>query len=127
VNPGKYRHRITFQEQVETRDSEGALSLDWQNVWLDSETELADVPAEVLLGAGREFNASGKVQAETAARINLRWFPGLQESWRILWDGEFDSDNKYSGSIFNIGAIETDATARREYRLRCTAGVNDGQ
>lgn len=117
MNSGKYRHRITFQEQVETRDSEGAVEIDWENVWLDSETELADVPAEVLLGAGREFNASGKAQAETAARINLRWFEGLEASWRILWDGQ----------VFNIGAIETDATARREYRLRCTAGVNDGQ
>lgn len=117
MNRGKYRHRITFQEQVETRDSEGAVSIAWANVWLDSDTELADVPAEVLTGAGREFNASGQVQAETAARVSLPWFDGLQASWRIQWDGQ----------VFNIGSIETDATARREYRLRCTAGVNDGQ
>lgn len=113
----RMRHRITFQEQVETRDSEGAISITWQNVWLDSETELAGVPAEVLTGPGREFNAAGQVQAETTARINLRWFPGLDPEWRILWDGH----------VYNIGSIETDATARREYRLRCTGGVNDGQ
>jgi len=114
---GRLRHRITFQEQVETRDSEGAVSIDWQNVWIDSETELADVPAEVLTGAGREFRASGQVQSEIAARVTLRWFEGLSASWRILWDGQ----------VLNIGGVETDATRRREYRLPCTAGVNDGQ
>lgn len=114
----RLRHRITFQEQVEIRDSEGAVKIDWQNVWLDSETELADVPAEVLTGAGREFNASGKVNSEVAARITVRWFPGLKPSWRILWDGR----------VFNIGGDpETDATGRREWRIKATAGVTDGQ
>jgi len=113
----RLRHRITFQEQVETRDSEGVLTVSWENAWLDSDTELVDVPAEVLTGAGREFNASGQVQAETTARITLRWFNGLVPTWRILWDGH----------VYNIGSIETDATARREWRLRCTGGVSDGQ
>jgi head-tail adaptor len=113
----RLRHRITFQEQVETRDSEGAVSIDWENVWLDSATELADVPAEVLTGPGREFNASGAVQSEVAARITCRWFPGLQQSWRIVWDGD----------QFGIGSVEVDATARREYRLKCTAGPSAGQ
>lgn len=113
----RLRHRITFQEQVETKDSEGAVVVGWENAWLDSATELVDVPAEVLTGPGREFNAGGQVQAETAARITLRWFEGLDPKWRILWDGH----------VYNIGSIETDATARREYRLRCTGGVNDGQ
>ena len=114
----RLRHRITFQEQVEIRDSEGAVDISWQNVWLDSETELADVPAEVLTGAGREFNASGKVNAEVSARITVRWFPGLLSSWRILWDGR----------VFNIGGDpETDVTGRREWRIKATAGVGDGQ
>lgn len=113
----RLRHRITFQEQVETRNSEGVLALVWETVELDSETQLADVPAEVLSGAGREFNASGQVQSEIAARITCRWFPGLSASWRILWDGR----------VFNIGGFETDITARREWRIKATSGVNDGQ
>lgn len=114
----RLRHRITFERQVTTRDSEGVASVVWDTVVLDeSLTELKDVPAEVLTGPGREFRETGQVQAELAARINCRWFPGLDASWRILWDGQ----------VFNIGTWDTDLTGRREYRIRCTAGVNDGQ
>ncbi|WP_460874778.1 head-tail adaptor protein [Paralcaligenes ginsengisoli] len=114
----RLRHRVIIQEQVNAQDpTTGAIALTWQNVWLDSNTELVDVPAEVLTGPGKELNQSGTVQAEVAARITLRWFPGLMQSMRILWDGQ----------IFNIGSIETDITARREYRLRCISGVSDGQ
>lgn len=112
-------HAVTFQEQVTERDSEGRLSVSWQNVWIDSETELRDVPAEVLTGPGREFLQSGQLQADIAARINVPWFPGgIKSSWRILWDGQ----------VFNIHGIpDTDPSGRREYRIKCTAGVNDGQ
>lgn len=113
----RLRHRIEIQEQYEDQDSNtGAITKSWDTVYLDSNTPLDSVPAEVLTGAGREFNASGAIQAEVAARINLRWFPGLTQSMRIKWDGR----------IYNIGSIETDRTARREYRLRVTGGVNAG-
>lgn len=113
----RLRHRVAIQEQVVTQDpNTGAITKAWQNVWLDSDTELDSVPAEVLTGPGREFDQSDSVQAEVAARINLRWFPGLTQRMRIVWEG----------SIYNIGSIETDITARQEYRLRCTTGVNQG-
>lgn len=113
----RYRHRIEFQEQVESQDSEtGAITRTWETVELDSDTELDSVPAEVLTGPGREFNAADAKQAETSARINLRWFPGLSQSWRVVWEGQ----------NFDILSVETDLTARREYRLRVKQGVTDG-
>ncbi len=114
----RLRHRIEFQELTEEQDSEtGASITTWQTAYLDSDTPLDSVPAEVLTGPGREFRNSGTTQADATARINLRWFPGLLETWRILWDGR----------IYNIQSIETDITARREYRLRCTDGASDGR
>ncbi|MBC7201934.1 MAG: phage head closure protein [Pusillimonas sp.] len=113
----RLRHRVHIQEQVETQDpNTGAITKAWETVYLDSDTPLDSVPAEVLSGPGREFNNSGQIQAEVAARINLRWFPGLTQDMRIIWDGK----------TFDIGSIETDRTGRKEYRLRCTAGVNQG-
>lgn len=112
------RHRVAIQEQVEAYDSDtGAILISWQNFMLDSNTELSAVPAEVLTGPGRELVQSSAVQGEIAARINMRWFPGLTQAMRVIWDGK----------AYNIKSIETDLTGRREYRLRCIAGLNDGQ
>ena len=114
----RLRHRIAFEELFESQDpNTGATVNVWQTVYLDFLTPLDSVPAEVLTGPGREFRESGTTQSETTARINLRWFPGLSPKWRILWDGK----------IYNIASIETDATGRREYWLRCTDGVSDGR
>jgi len=113
----RYRHRIEFQERVETQDSNtGDIGWSWSTAYLDSTTPLDSVAAEVLTGPGREFNAADAKQAETTARSNCRWFPGVLPTWRILWDGK----------TFDIVSIETDATARREYRLRCKDGLIDG-
>jgi len=114
----RLRHRVAVQEQIETQNTTtGAMSIAWENVMLNTDTVLDAVPAEVLTGAGREFDQSGAIQGEIVARINMRWFPDLTQSMRILWDGK----------VFNIHSIETDLTGRQEYRLKCTAGVNDGQ
>lgn len=113
----RYRHRIRIEEQVETFDSDtGAHARTWDVVSLDSETELSSVPAEVLTGPGREPMVADAKWSETAARINCRWFPGLTQQMRIVWDGR----------NFDIVSIETDATNRREYRLRVKAGLTDG-
>ena len=114
----RLRHRVSIQEQIETQNtSTGAMSIAWEDVVLDAETVLNSVPAEVLTGAGREIDQAGAMQGEIVARINMRWFPDLLQSMRIVWDGK----------VFNIKSIETDLTGRQEYRLRCIAGLNDGQ
>lgn len=107
-------HRVTFQEPVETRDpGTGEVSITWTDVIIGG---CSSIPAEVLTGMGREFRSSGVIQAEGSARINTRWFPGLLATWRIIWDGR----------TFNISGIETDRTARQEWRLTCFEGVNEG-
>jgi len=107
----RLRHRVTVQELVEVQNTTtGAVTREWEDF-------LSDIPAEVLTGAGREFVQSGATQSEIAARINMRWFPGLTQKHRIVWDT----------NIYNILSIETDMTGRQEYRLKCKAGVSDGQ
>lgn len=113
----RLRHRVAIQEKANSRNLEtGAVGPTWSNVFLDSNTELDQVPAEVLLGPGRESVASAADQAAIDARINLRWFEGLTQHMRILWDGR----------VFNIHSMEADRTGRQEWRLRCTSGVNEG-
>lgn len=120
----RLRHRVTFESKGEPlRDENGYIvpgSGGWQPVVLANGLRLEDVPAEVLTGHGREFQGGNATQAEVSARVNLRWFPTsptLLASWRMVWDGK----------IFNIQSAETDATARREWRLRCVDGPSGGQ
>lgn len=106
----RLRQRITFQVRTQEFTSYGeGVGYVWTNY-------LADVPAEVLTGPGREFQAAGTKQSETTARIALRWFSGLLPTMRVLWDGR----------VYDIQSMETDATGRKEWRLRCADGVNDG-
>lgn len=111
---GKYRHRIAFQRQITARDDDGVLTVSWDTV-----PGLGDVPAAVLTGPGREAVQSGQMQSNVAARIQCMWFPGgIDASWRIIWGDQ----------VFAIlGIPDMDATARREYRITCSAGITDGQ
>ncbi len=110
---GRLRQRVTLQQQVEEQNSEtGEVTHAWADVY-------TAVPAEVLTGAGREFRESAALQAETTARITVRWFDVDRVAiytWRILWDGR----------VYNIMSAETDITGRKEWRFRCGDGLNDG-
>lgn len=117
VSPGKYRQRITIQEQVESQQSDGSVDVSWQTVSLDSSTDLSSVPAEVLMGAGREGVSAGTQTGQITARINFRWFAGLNQKMRIVWDGR----------NYDINSIEADATGRLEWRCMCTGGLTDGR
>lgn len=116
MRSGRYRHRITIQSRVEARTAAGGVAVSWTDAF-PAATALGGIPAEVLTGPGRELRAAGAPEGETVARINFRRLPGVDETMRVLWDG----------FVFNIRSVETDATARRETRLICAAGVNDGQ
>lgn len=112
----RLRHRVTFEEQENTRDGEGRLTVEWVDAVLETGEVMADVPAEVLTGPGRESRQSDQLQTQVAARITCRYFAGLKGSWRIVWGEE----------IYNIETWELDKTGQREIRIRCSSGVNDG-
>jgi len=108
----RLRHRVAVQQKTRSQDEQtGAIVEVWQTLSLSDGTELSVVPAEVLTGQGREFEQAGVIQSEHIARINMRWFEGLRSDMRIVWQSQF----------WQIKSIETDMTARREYRLRVAA------
>ena len=117
IKSSRYRHRIHIQEPVDSQNpTTGTITRTWPTFLLDSGQPMDCVPAEVLTGPGREMHAAGTKLAETTARIKSRWFPGLRQDMRILWQGR----------VFDIVSIETDVTDRREYRLRVKDGLSDG-
>lgn len=113
-------HRIHIMERVESQDTDGALDETWQTLYLDTDTPLDSVPAEVLTGPGKEMVAADAKQSQVDARINIHYLPGITltqwQQLRLIWDG----------ITYDITGVSTDRTGREEIRLLCTAGMNDG-
>ncbi len=115
MNAGRLRHRIEIQHL--TYGPPDPTSGHSKKEWLPLFPYL--LPAEVLEGAGREAFQAGTIQAETTARINLRWFPVARDElvrMRVIWEGQ----------VFEILEAVRDQTARKEWRLRCKDGATDG-
>ncbi|EKZ9178145.1 head-tail adaptor protein [Vibrio vulnificus] len=112
----RLNHVIQIQEPIESQDEEtGEIITTWQSIELSAGK--VNIPAEVLTGPGKEVSTSGSRYPEVVARINARWFPfDMQRLYecRILWEGQ----------IFAIHSVDTDRTARQEWRFKCKAGVN---
>lgn len=117
VDAGRYRHLVTIQGIVQGDPDplSGLPTEQWNNVY-------ANVPAEVLTGPGREGVAAGAERAETDARINLRWLPGIDTQMRVIWESEPNGQRPE----FAIQTMELDATGMREIRLRCVHGRESG-
>lgn len=115
----RLRHRVTFQTLQTVRDpNSGARDKQWLPAVLSDGTVMEGVPAEVLTGPGKQQMAAGGQQETAALRVNCRYFPGLTAEWRVLWNGK---------PYAIIGEPEMDLTAAREWRIKCTGGLTDGQ
>ncbi|WP_102945672.1 head-tail adaptor protein [Stenotrophomonas sp. VV52] len=117
TDAGRYRHQVTIRGIVEGAPDplSGQPSKDWGVLY-------ENVPAEVLTGPGREGVAAGAERAETDARINLRWLPGIDTEMRVIWESEPNGQRPE----FAIQTMELDATGMREIRLRCVHGRESG-
>lgn len=113
----RLRHRIRIEEPIESQGSgDGELTVTWRTVSLGG-SRLSSVPAEVLTAPGKESVGAGTILAETTAQMTFRWFPGLTQKMRVVWDGK----------TYNITGIATDSTGRKEYQITCGGeGVNTG-
>ena len=108
---GQYRHRIDIQDWAAIRDQEtGGFTEAWVTVF-------ENVPARIAPASGREFLAAQAIQSEIAARIVIRYRPGLNAGQRIL----------HNGDIYNVYAWLPDQESGRDYvSAPCSRGVNGG-
>lgn len=114
----RLRHRVSIEELITAKGPDGRVE-SWQILALDSDTVFDAVPAEVLTGPGREVIASGAPQESGVARVTIRWFPISDERLgrcRLVWNGR----------AYRIESVETDRTARQEWRLRAVADKGRG-
>lgn len=83
IDPGKMRHRITFQTFDGTSDGYGD-PLDADDAhWPDVVTTWAAIDPI----SGREFYAAEQSQSEVTHKVRLRYRPGITTAMRISWQG----------------------------------------
>lgn len=109
---GKLRHLVRFEEQVQTRDSEGAVTMEWRLVF---QTRAAIEPL-----SAREFIQAAAGQSEVTARVTIRYRNGIKAAMRIV--------HAKRGTVYNIKGLLPDKDSGLEYlTIPVSAGVNDGQ
>jgi SPP1 family predicted phage head-tail adaptor len=79
MNPGLFRHRITFQSFIETTNENGFPVQDW--------TDVKTVWAMIKTVSGREYYQAASVQAENTVRFIIRYTKGITNDMRIVYDG----------------------------------------
>lgn len=81
IDPGRMRHRITFQRFSGAQDSYGDPLLADDSEWDD----VATLWAAIDPVSGREFYAAEQSQSEVTHKIRCRYCAGLQTAMRILY------------------------------------------
>jgi SPP1 family predicted phage head-tail adaptor len=110
MRAGKLRHHVTLQRAEYSQDPESGEVL---ASWVDVDKVWAAV--EPL--SAREFIAAAAGQSEVAARIVIRYRPGVTSAMRML----------HRGKVYNIQGVLADMESGRDYlTLPCSEGVNDG-
>jgi SPP1 family predicted phage head-tail adaptor len=110
MDSGRLRHRVTFEELIVDKDSDGATTEDWAPMW-------PPVSAEITPMSGRELIAASAVQSKVTHRIKVRFRPGFKPSMRGV----------HRGTIYNIEAVIPDPDSGiRFLTLLCTSGINEG-
>lgn len=79
TDPGKRRHRVTFQRFTGTRDGFGDPLLGEEENW----TDVITLWAAVKPLSGREFYAAEQSQSEVTHKIDCRYKPGLTTDMRV--------------------------------------------
>lgn len=81
IDPGKMRHRISFQQFSGTLDSYGDPLLDDDSNW----DNVATVWAAIDPISGREFYAAEQSQSEVSHKVRCRYLAGLDTAMRIIY------------------------------------------
>jgi len=103
MQAGRLRHLVTLQSPLRTQSIEDGELVE---SWVD---EIEDYPAEVLELKGREYINSRELHAEVDVKVNMRYYPGLKPTWRIV----------FGDRLFQIKHVIDHQGRRRDLSLMC--------
>lgn len=112
MRTGRLRRRLTLQQKTSIRDAAGGVN----NSWSDVTTVWGGV--EPL--TGREYLAAQATQNEEEVRIVIRYYKGIDSTWRIKDATESPQ------VIYTIHSIRNENTRNRMLILNCRQGAESG-
>ena len=107
MRAGRLRHRLVLQSKTYTRDSYGAALVSW--------TTEATVWGAIEPLTARELFAQQQIQPEAQVRIVIRYYSGLDSSWRV----------SHGGLYYNIVEVINRDLRNAEVTLLCRQGVSE--
>jgi len=105
MRAGRLRHRLELQQSTETRDAYGGAILTWAT------TTTVSGGIEPL--SGREYFSQAQTQAEARVRIVIRYYSGIDETWRVV----------SGGKTYVIESVVNHDERDRMITLMCLEGV----
>lgn len=111
MKAGALRHRVRIDQIITTLDSDGERVESWEDAFGIL------IPAEIAPLSGREMIAAAATQSKVAARIMIRYRPGVAPSMRVV----------HRETSYGIEAVIPDRVSGVDYlTLLCAAGVAEG-
>ena len=106
MNPGRLRHLVNIQKQVETQNAYGEPEVTWSNI-----AEKVWCQIEPL--RGREYFAAKQINADIEARVIMRYRNDVTAKMRLM----HGTNEYYIYSIINVDERD------REIQLMCTRSI----
>lgn len=107
MRAGRLRNRLVLQSKTETRGAAGGVTTTW--------TTQATVWGGIEPLSGKEYQAIQQTQNEASVRIVLRYYSGLDETWRVV----------NGGRAYAIEALINENDRNRMVTLMCLQGVKE--
>jgi SPP1 family predicted phage head-tail adaptor len=101
VNPGKLRHRVTYQTLQAVRDKLGGQAETWETAFT--------APANVVPLSARERESAARVDAPASPRVEMRYRADVTAAGRLL----------YNGRTFGITEVINVRERNAELHLTC--------
>ncbi|MGD6897112.1 phage head closure protein [Bacillus infantis] len=96
MNPGQYRHRITFQQYIEGENENGFPVKDWEDVFSSF--------AAIRTLRAKEFYEAATTNTENTSRFIIRYRAGITNDMRI---------KMRDGRVFEIVSLLNDDEANK--------------
>jgi SPP1 family predicted phage head-tail adaptor len=81
INPGEFRHIITFQKKSVDTNDYGEVIDQWDNI---TTTRAAIYPI-----SGKEFFSAEKINSEVTHKVNVRYLPNITTDMRVKFGERF--------------------------------------